>query len=287
MKSSKTKIALIQAVVGDNIDANLENTRRLVAKAAKQGARTVCLQELFATRYFAQSEDEKAFQLAERVPGKTSEFLSELAKEFKVTVVGGSIYELGDDGKRYNTSLILDPAGSIVAKYRKVHVPYDPNYWEKFYFAPGNLGYVNVKVDNITIAPLICYDQWFPEPARIHAMNGVQLIFYPTAIGWFPEMKKYEPWTADRWEAAMRAHASMNAIYVAAVNRTGKEGNLTFWGRSFVADPFGEIVARAPEAEEAVLIVDLNLDKIFQSQDGWLFMKNRRPDTYGSLVNKP
>ncbi len=286
MKASKVTIALIQAVVGEEIDANLENTRRLVAKAAKQGAKIICLQELFATRYFAQTEDKKALQLAERVPGKLSGFLSELAKEFKVTVVGGSIYELGDDGNRYNTSLIFDPAGNMVAKYRKVHVPHDPNYWEKYYFSPGNLGYVHVKVDNITIAPLICYDQWFPEPARIQAMRGVQLIFYPTAIGWFPEMKKYEPWTADRWEAAMRTHASMNAIYVAAVNRTGKEGNLTFWGRSFVADPFGEVVARAPEAEEAVLVVELNLDKIFQSQDGWLFMKNRRPDTYGSLVDK-
>jgi N-carbamoylputrescine amidase len=287
MKASKVTIALIQAVVGEEIDANLENTRRLVAKAAKQGARIVCLQELFATRYFAQTEDKKALHLAERVPGKISGFLSELAKEFKVTLVGGSIYELGDDGNRYNTSLIFDPAGSVVAKYRKVHVPHDPNYWEKFYFTPGNLGYVHVKVDNIIVAPLICYDQWFPEPARIQAMRGVQLIFYPTAIGWFPEMKKYEPWTADRWEAAMRAHASMNAIYVAAVNRTGVEDNLTFWGRSFVADPYGEVVARAPEAEEAVLVVELNLDKISQSQDGWLLMKNRRPDTYGSLVGKP
>jgi N-carbamoylputrescine amidase len=287
MKASKIAIALIQTAAGEEIDSNLEKTRRFVAKAAKQGAKIVCLQELFASRYFAQSEDKKALQLAQRVPGKLSGFLSDLAKEQQVTLVGGSIYELGDDGKRYNTSLTFDPAGNVIAKYRKVHIPHDPNYWEKYYFTPGNLGYVQAKVDDITIAPLICYDQWFPEPARIHAMNGVQLIFYPTAIGWFPEMKKYEPWTADRWEAAMRAHASMNAIFVAAVNRTGKEENLTFWGRSFVADPYGEIVARAPESEEAVLVVELDLEKIFQSQDGWLLMKNRRPDTYGPLVNKP
>ncbi|MEX2682693.1 MAG: nitrilase-related carbon-nitrogen hydrolase [Candidatus Sigynarchaeota archaeon] len=286
MKSSNVTIALIQAAVGEKIDANLENTRRLVVKAAKQGAKIVCLQELFATRYFAQKEDKEALKLAEPVPGKTSTFLAGLAKECHVTLVGGSIFELGDDGNRYNTSLIFDPAGNLVGKYRKVHVPHDPNYWEKFYFTPGNLGYVTAKVDNLTIAPLICYDQWFPEPARILAMRGVQIIFYPTAIGWFPEMRRFEPWTADRWEAAMRAHASMNAIYVAAVNRTGKEGNLTFWGRSFVADPYGEIVARAPESEEIVLMANLDLEKIFQSQDGWLFMKNRRPDTYGSLVEK-
>nr|MDO8088109.1 nitrilase-related carbon-nitrogen hydrolase [Candidatus Sigynarchaeum springense] len=287
MTSSKVTIALVQAEAGDEIDANLENTRRLVAKAAKQGAKIVCLQELFSTRYFARVENKESLQLAEPVPGKTSAFLAGLAKEHRITLVGGSIFELGDDGNRYNTSLTFDPAGNVIAKYRKVHVPHDPNYWEKFYFTPGNLGYVHANVDNITIAPLICYDQWFPEPARILAMRGVQLIFYPTAIGWFPEMQKLEPWTADRWEAAMRAHASMNAIYVAAVNRTGREGNLTFWGRSFVADPYGEVVARAPVSEEAVLVVTLDLDKIFHSQDGWLLMKNRRPDTYGPLVGKP
>ncbi|MBN2150885.1 MAG: acyltransferase [Candidatus Lokiarchaeota archaeon] len=287
MTSSKVTIALIQAAAGAEINANLENTGRLVAKAAEQGAKIVCLQELFATRYFAQVEDKEALRLAEPVPGKTSTFLAGLAKEHRVTLVGGSIFELGEDGHRYNTALTFNPEGNVVAKYRKVHVPHDPNFWEKFYFTPGNLGYVHTKVYDITIAPLICYDQWFPEPARILAMRGVQIIFYPTAIGWFPEMKEYEPWTAGRWEAAMRAHASMNAIYVAAVNRTGKEGNLTFWGGSFVADPYGEIVARAPEAEEAVLVVSLDMDRISQSRDGWLLMKNRRPDTYGPLVGKP
>lgn len=287
MHASNVRIALIQAATSEAIDANLEKTRQLVIRAAKQGAKIICLQELFASRYFAQSEDERSLQLAERIPGKISTYLSKLARECEVTLVGGSMYELGEDGKRYNTALIHDPAGNLVTKYRKVHVPHDPNYWEKYYFTPGNLGYVHAKAGDITIAPLICYDQWFPEPARIHALNGVQIIFYPTAIGWFPEMKQHEPWTADRWEAAMRAHASMNAVFVAAVNRTGKEGNLTFWGRSFVADPYGEIVARAPESEDAVLVVDLDLETIFKSQDGWLLVKNRRPDTYGRLVEKP
>lgn len=284
MASETITIALIQTIVEEDINANLKKTADLVAEATEKKARIVCLQELFATRYFAQNENEEFFKLAEKIPGKTSRFLSGLAKQHEITLVGGSLYELGDDGNRYNTCLVFNEKGNVAAKYRKTHVPYDPLYWEKFYFAPGNLGYVQARLHDITIAPLICYDQWFPEPARINAINGAQIIFYPTAIGWFSEMQQAEPWSADRWEHAMRAHASMNGIFIAAVNRTGIEDDLTFWGRSFIADPFGEILARAPESEEAVLVADLDLNKIFQSQDGWLFLKNRRPDTYDDLV---
>ena len=284
MDSNNITIGLIQATVDDDIEINLKKTADLVAEAVEKNAKIVCLQELFATRYFAQTENEENFKLAEEIPGKTSTFLSGLAKQHGITLVGGSFYELGDDGNRYNTCLIFDENGEVVTKYRKVHVPHDPLYWEKFYFSPGNLGYVQARLPDITIAPLICYDQWFPEPARIHTIHGAQIIFYPTAIGWFSLMQRDEPWSADRWEHAMCAHASMNGIFVAAVNRTGVEDDLTFWGRSFIADPFGEIVARAPEAEETVLVADLDLNKIFQSQDGWLFLKNRRPDTYDDLV---
>nr|MDO8111506.1 nitrilase-related carbon-nitrogen hydrolase [Candidatus Sigynarchaeota archaeon] len=282
--TEKITIALVQSTVSTDVDANLKKIASLVADAARKNARIVCLQELFATRYFAQKQDKARLALAEKIPGKTSEFLSGLAKQHGIGLVGGSLFELGDDGNRYNTSLVFDEMGSVVAKYRKVHVPHDPNYWEKFYFKPGNLGYVQAKLQGLTIAPLICYDQWFPEPARINAMRGVQLIFYPTAIGWYPEMKRDEPWSADRWENAMRANASMNGIFVAAVNRAGKEDGITFWGRSFIADPFGEIVARAPESGDAVLIASVDVEKITLSQEGWLFLKNRKPETYGDLV---
>jgi predicted amidohydrolase len=201
-----------------------------------------------------------------------------------VFLIGGSIYERGEDDNFYNTSLIYDPRGRLVAKYRKMHIPHDPNYYEQHYFSPGDLGYVQVKAGNATIAPLICYDQWYPEAARVNAIQGAQIIFYPTAIGWFKELRRDEPFSARRWEHAMRAHASLNGVFVAAVNRVGREGDLRFWGGSFIADPFGEVVARASRAKEAVLLARIDLDRIRVSQDGWRFLHNRRPESYTDLV---
>jgi N-carbamoylputrescine amidase len=278
------KVGLVQTRVGEDLQDNLDKTARFIKQAVKKGAQVVCLQELFASRYFAQTKDERFFEIAEKVPGPLSRFLAECASANRVLLIGGSIYERGDDGKFYNTTLIYDSKGSLVGKYRKMHIPHDPNYYEQYYFAPGDLGYIQVSVGDTVVAPLICYDQWFPEAARVNTIQGAQIIFYPTAIGWFPEMKRDEPFSARRWEDAMRAHASLNGIFTAAVNRVGREGELRFWGGSFVADPFGEVVARASRSKEEVLIATLDLDRIRLSQEGWRFLVNRRPQSYSDLT---
>ncbi|MBI1936417.1 acyltransferase [Candidatus Woesearchaeota archaeon] len=281
-KRGTIKIGLIQAKAGPDIASNLEKARSFISRAAKKGAKIICLQELFAIPYIAQKEDRGFFRLAEGIPGKNSHFLAQAAKESKVALVGGSFFE-NDNGKYYNTSLIFDENGRLRAKYRKIHIPNDPNYYEQFYFSSGNLGYVQAELHGIKIAPLICYDQWFPEAARINALKGAQIIFYPTAIGWTREMKKNEPFSAQRWENAMCGHASMNGVYVAAANRVGKEGNIGFWGGSFVADPFGNVVARANSTKEEVLVAEIDLSKVSSSQEGWGFLRNRKPKSYGDL----
>jgi len=284
MGGNKIKIGLVQAQVSEDIDANLEKTAKYIHEASKKGADIVCLQELFAIRYPAQKEDKSAFSLAEKIPGKITNFLSKAAKENKVALVGGSLFEKGDDNKYYNTSLIFNEAGNIIAKYRKIHIPNDQFYYEKFYFSPGNSGFVQAGIKGIIISPLICYDQWYPEAARINALNGSQVIFYPTAIGWFDEMKEKEPWTIKRWQDSMRSHASLNGVYVAAVNRVGKEDNLEFWGNSFIADPFGGMVAQASGSKEEVLLAEIDLSRVKTSQEGWMFLKNRQPKDYSELV---
>jgi N-carbamoylputrescine amidase len=284
MKRQLLKIGLIQTKVTQDLDRNLGKTAEFIKKAAKKGAEIVCLQELFAYPYFAQIKDDRFFEIAEPVPGRLSQFLSECAAANRVLLIGGSIYEKGDDGKYYNTTLIYDARGALAGKYRKMHIPHDPNYYEQYYFSPGDLGYVQVRTGNAVVAPLICYDQWYPEAARINTIQGAQIIFYPTAIGWFPELKRDEPFSARRWEDAMRAHASLNGIFTAAVNRVGREGDLRFWGGSFVADPFGEIVARASRSKEEVLVATLDLSRIAVSQEGWRFLQNRRPQSYTDLL---
>ena len=285
MGENKIIIGLVQAEVNKNVDTNLEKTTKYIDEASKKGADIVCLQELFAIRYPAQKEDKSAFSLAEKIPGKITNFLSKAAKENKVAVVSGSLFEKGDDSKYYNTSVIFNEAGNIIAKYRKIHIPNDQFYYEKFYFSPGDLGFVQAMIKDIIISPLICYDQWYPEAARINAVKGSQIIFYPTAIGWFKEMKEKEPWAIKRWQDAMRSHASLNGIYVAAANRVGKEDNLEFWGNSFIANPFGEIVAQASSSKEEVLLAEIDLSMVKASQEGWMFLKNRQPKDYSELVN--
>lgn len=284
MPENKIKLGLIQTEVSDNININLDKTAKFIQEASQKGANIICLQELFATAYFAQTEDKKLFKFAENIPGRITGFLSEAAKENKVILVGGSLFEKGEDNKYYNTALVFGKGGEIIAKYRKVHIPYDPNYYEQFYFSPGNLGFVQAKAGNIAISPLICYDQWYPEASRVNALKGAQIIFYPTAIGWFERMKAEEPWSAKRWEDVMRAQASMNGIFVAAVNRVGKEKDLNFWGSSFIADPFGEIIACASSTKEEALVAEIDLEKIRASQEGWGFLKNRQPNNYSELV---
>jgi N-carbamoylputrescine amidase len=284
MKKHSIKVGLVQTKVGENLESNLDKTAGFIRQAAKKGAQIVCLQELFAYRYFAQIKDERFFEIAEPVPGRISRFLAERASEERVFLIGGSVYEKGQDGKFFNTTLIFDSRGKLVGKYRKMHIPHDPNYYEQYYFSPGDLGYVQVNAADAVVAPLICYDQWYPEAARVNAIQGAQIIFYPTAIGWFPELKRDEPFSARRWEDAMRAHASLNGIFTAAVNRVGREGDLNFWGGSFVADPFGEVVARASRSKEEVLVASLDLSRIPASQEGWRFLHNRRPQSYSDLT---
>ncbi len=277
------RLGLVQTRATPDVGRNLEAAGRLVGEAARRGAEIVCLPELFAGRYFAQTEDRVFRELAEPVPGRISRFLAETASRQHVTLVGGSLYEKGRDGRRYNTTLIYGPAGRLLGKYRKMHIPHDPKYYEQFYFTPGNLGYVQVPTGKAVVAPLICYDQWFPEAARINTVRGAEIIFYPTAIGWFDALKRDEPFSAERWEDAMRSHASMNGIFVAAVNRVGLEGHLRFWGGSFIADPFGQVVARASRTRAEALVADIDLRKIRESQDGWGFLRNRRPASYRLL----
>ena len=278
------KVGLIQTKVGENLDENLNKTADFIKQGKRKGADIVCLQELFAQRYFAQTKDDRFFETAEKVPGRLSTFLSECAAKYRVMLIGGSIYEKGEDGEFYNTTLIYDAHGMLAGKYRKMHIPHDPNYYEQYYFSPGNLGYVQVNTGAAVIAPLICYDQWYPEAARINTIQGAQIIFYPTAIGWFPQLRREEPFSARRWEDAMRAHASLNGIFTAAVNRVGREGDLRFWGGSFVADPFGEVLARASRSKEEVLVASLDLRRIRVSQEGWRFLHNRRPQSYKDLT---
>lgn len=278
------RVGLVQSRAAVDVDLNLERAARGIREAANRGARIVCLQELFATRYFARSEDARFLETAESIPGRISRFLSSSAASIGVTLIGGSLYEKGRDGKRYNTALVFDPRGKRVGKYRKMHIPHDPNYYEQYYFARGNLGYVQVDASGVRIAPLICYDQWFPEAARANAVRGAQVLFYPTAIGWFKELRRDEPFSARRWEQAMCAHASMNGVFAVAVNRVGREDGLTFWGGSFIADPFGQVIARASGSRDEVLVADIDLGQIRESQQGWGFLANRRPDSYGDLV---
>lgn len=284
LSSNKLTIGLVQTKVGSEVKENLDKTADYVHEASKKGADIACLQELFAAQYFPQKEDRRFFALAEKIPGKITNFLAKIAKDNKITLVGGSLFEYGKDKKYYNTTLVFNPEGDVIAKYRKVHIPYDPKYYEQYYFSSGNLGYVQFRVSNAAIAPLICYDQWYPEAARINALNGAQIIFYSTAIGWFKELKKNEPFSAKRWENAMCAHASMNGIYVAAVNRVGREEELTFWGSSFIADPFGEVIARASSTKEEVMVAEIDLKKVFESQEGWRFLANRKPQTYYEIT---
>jgi N-carbamoylputrescine amidase len=286
MDIPQISVALIQCAMNTSGQTHLRKIAQMISEATKKGASIVCLPELFASPYFCQEKNSSYYNVAEPIPGPLSQFLSEQAKINRISLVGGSIYELDHQGSRYNTSLVFNQEGVLVLKYRKMHIPHDPNYWEQYYFTPGNLGYPNNKINDITLGTLICYDQWFPEPTRIHALSGTQLLCYPTAIGWTDQMRKEEPWSAQRWEDAMRSHASMNGIFTAGINRVGIEANIEFWGGSFIADPFGQIIARASPNKEEILIATLDMGLIIDSQEGWGFLHNRRPETYEQLIKK-
>jgi agmatine deiminase len=282
MPEQKVIIGLVQTSVSDDLDFNLNKSIERTREAAKRGAQIICLQELFRTRYFPQWDKLDVSALAETIPGKSTESFSLLAKELQIVIIV-PVYEKDDIGY-YNSVVVIDADGSLLPTYRKVHIPQDPLFYEKNYFTPGEEIQV-YQTRYARFSVLICYDQWFPEVARVAALRGAEIIFYPTAIGWIKDEEYPEDgdWH-DAWETVQRSHAIANCVYVAAVNRVGQEEDLLFWGSSFACDSFGKVLARASCRDEEVLVAELDLSKNEMVQEGWGFFRNRRPDVYWPLI---
>jgi N-carbamoylputrescine amidase len=266
--------------------ANVAKAVSGIAKARAEGAEIVCLQELFASLYFCQEEDPAAFELAEALDGPTVQSIARAAREHGVTVIT-SIFERRAAGVYHNSIVVLGPDGERLGVYRKMHIPDDPQYLEKFYFTPGDLGFQSVETPHAQVGPLICWDQWYPEAARLTALRGAEILFYPTAIGWLPEEKaEHGAAQRDAWQTIQRAHAIANGVFVVAVNRVGQEGDpqkgIEFWGHSFVCDPFGRIIAQAGAGEE-VLVVECDLSLQEETRQIWPFLRDRRIDAYVGL----
>ena len=283
-------VALVQMRCTADPDANVRRASELLREAADRGAQVACLPELFRTQYFCQVEDHAFFDLAESIPGPTSEALSTVARETGMTIVG-SLFERRAAGVYHNTAVILGSDGAILGRYRKMHIPDDPLYYEKFYFTPGDLGFQAIATDHATLGTLICWDQWYPEAARLTALQGAEVLFYPTAIGWHPaEKAEFGPDQADAWHTMQRAHAISNGVYVMAVNRIGHEGpadgGIEFWGGTFAADPFGRVIARASADREEVLIVECDPKLIETTRQHWPFLRDRRIEAYGPIVQR-
>ena len=284
MKKETVRIGLVQMSCGEDPGKNMKMALRRVGEAAAEGAQIVCLQELFATRYFCREEDYAPFDYAEPVPGPSTRTLQQLAAEHKIVVIA-SLFEKRARGLYHNTAAVIDADGSFLGKYRKMHIPDDPGFYEKFYFAPGDLGYRVFKTRYATIGVLICWDQWFPEAARLTALQGAEIIFYPTAIGWSvnEESEAVRRDQLHAWKTIQQSHAIANGVYIAAANRVGTEGELRFWGNSFVSDPFGQITASAEENSEQVLLGECDLGKIAYYRSHWPFLRDRRTETYGEI----
>ena len=280
MKNNKSiTLGLIQQSRNKSLAQNLAATIQEIRKSVKLGAQIICLQELFRSRYFCQTENSNEFKLAETIPGPTTEVLSKLAGELEVVIIS-PLFENRTEGIYHNTAVVIDADGSIVGSYRKMHIPDDPYFYEKFYFTPGDTGFKSFLTRYGRVGILICWDQWFPEAARLVALSGAQFIFYPTAIGYqdrdLPELNKQ----IAAWETVQKAHAVSNGIFIAAVNRVGREDALKFWGRSFVCDPFGEVISQAGDNKSENLVVECDLSKIEQTRQDWPFLRDRRIDAY-------
>lgn len=282
-KPGTVTVGLVQMSAGECVAANLNKAVGRIREAANKGAEIVCLQELFRSRYFCQSEDPRNFELAETIPGPSTEALCDAARGQGVVVVA-SLFEKRTAGIYHNSAVIIDADGSIAGKYRKMHIPDDPLYFEKFYFTPGDLGFPSFETRFGRIAALVCWDQWFPEGARLAALSGAQILFYPTAIGWIPkEPKAVAQNQRAAWQLIQRSHAVANGVFVAAVNRVGREGQIRFWGHSFVSGPFGEILAQAGGEAEETLLARCDLGKVEETRQSWPFLRDRRLDAYGAL----
>lgn len=279
-------LGLVQMRSRGGKEANIGTALRRIDEAAAAGADIVCLQELFAGDYPCQSEDHDRFIDAEPIPGPTSDLLAISAAKNNVVVVG-SLFERRAAGVYHNTAAVFDVDGRLAGTYRKMHIPDDPLYYEKFYFTPGDTGFGSIETHFGRIGVCVCWDQWFPEAARLTALAGAQVIFYPTAIGWLPDEKAdYGESQHSAWEAMMRSHAIANGVFVAAVNRTGREGELEFWGASFVADPNGNVLARGSHEVEETLLVECDLQSIDAVRTHWPFLRDRRIDAYGDLTKR-
>jgi len=287
------KLALVQMRCSTDPVETLGRAVDKIAAAAREGANLVCLPELFRTQYFCQAEDHAMFDLAEPIPGPSTEALSRAAREAGVVVVG-SLFERRAAGVYHNTAVIIDADGKLLGKYRKMHIPDDPLYYEKFYFTPGDLGFRAFDTACGRVGTLVCWDQWYPEGARLTALAGADVLFYPTAIGWHPDEKaEFGAAQASAWQTAQRAHAIANGVYVAAVNRVGFEKQagaagkgIEFWGGSFVADPFGVVLAEASRTEEETLIVAVDRKHQETVRRHWPFLRDRRIDAYGNVTRR-
>lgn len=288
MKHSTFRVGLVQMSCSTDPDENLRKAAERVREAAARGAQIVCLQELFRSQYFCREENAELFDLAESIPGPSTEALAPLAKELGVSIIA-SLFERRAAGLYHNTAVTIDADGALLGLYRKMHIPDDPSYYEKYYFTPGDLGFRNFDTRFGRIASLVCWDQWYPEAARIAALGGAQIVFYPTAIGWHPHEKaEFGKAQHDAWRTIQRAHAIANGLYVAAVNRIGYEGTpergIEFWGGSFVCDPFGQVIAEASHDREEILVVECDPRRSEEVRRNWPFLRDRRIDAYGPIT---
>jgi N-carbamoylputrescine amidase len=279
-------VALVQMSCVADKQKNVDKALTRIGEAAAAGANIVCLQELFHGLYPCQTEEHVRFDEAEPIPGPITEALSAAAAKHGVAIVG-SLFERRAPGVYHNTAVVFDANGQTAGMYRKMHIPDDPNYYEKFYFAPGDLGFQAIDTQFGKLGPLVCWDQWYPEAARLTALRGAQILFYPTAIGWLhAEKAEYGTSQHAAWETMMRSHAIANGVFVVAVNRVGKEEGIEFWGASFVADPNGNILARASHDREETIIVECELDRIDVVRTHWPFLRDRRIDAYGDITRR-
>jgi N-carbamoylputrescine amidase len=297
-KKRTVTVAITQMAVGDDVNANLKNQARLIEQAAKQGAQIVCTQELFRSKYFCQLEDHRFFKLAETIPGPSTELFGKIAKKHKLVIIA-SLFEKRASGLYHNTAVVIETDGSIKGIYRKMHIPDDPLYYEKFYFTPGDTGFRAWDTTYGKIGVLICWDQWYPEGARLTALQGAEILFYPTAIGWHPkERELYGTAQHESWELIQRSHGVANGCYVCSPNRIGlehvldaegkpaSEDGIVFWGQSFISGPDGQIVKKASVDKEEVIVQELDLDRVEFSRTHWPFLRDRRIDAYGNLTKR-
>ncbi len=287
----KVSVALLQHACSPDPAENLATALRLAGRAAKGGANIICTPELFRSQYFCQSEDHRNFALAEKIPGPTTQAFQDFARERGVVVIA-SLFERRSAGLYHNTAAVIDADGKLLGVYRKMHIPDDPLYYEKFYFTPGDTGFRAWRTKFGTIGVLVCWDQWYPEAARLTAMQGAEILFYPTAIGWHPgEKAALGRKQHDSWELIQRSHAVANGCYVASVNRIGRERpaggrGLEFWGQSFIAGPSGEILEKATADKETILLAKVDLNKVDEARTHWPFLRDRRIDAYGGITKR-